>query len=123
TLLRTDQWRAAAAALAFGCWAFVAALASPERVSAIWGIFQLGTGLVFVLALFGSWGIGVLSLENGKALIERALLMAVCANALLAVAQMSTDLSALHLGLFDGRATGFYGNPVYLAALLIAGFW
>ena len=58
-LLRSDSRPAAVAALAFAAWALVSFAFSPSRTLAFWGSFLWGTGALFVLALVGSWAVGV----------------------------------------------------------------
>ncbi len=122
-LYRTELRRSALVATAFGAWCVVSALASPVPSVAIWGLYGIGTGLVFVLALIGAWAIGACVGHRGRTLVQDALLFGVLANSALAVIQMVIPNGPGVLGLFQGRSDGFMGNPVYLAELLAGGWW
>lgn len=125
-LLRDARLRAAAGvALAFAAWAVVCALASPSPAQSFFGLWEWGTGALFVLALIGMWGIGAASGASAgdRALVVQALVVAVAVNALLALLQAAVDLGRFNLGRFDARSPGLWGNPVFLAAFLVGGFW
>lgn len=107
---------------AFVAWAALATAAANEPAQAFWGIFGLGTGLVFVLALASMYLIGRAAGRDSR-LVQQGLLVAVLANATVAIAQAIFDLSRMNYELFDGRATGLLGNPVFLGGLLSGGFW
>ena len=122
-LLRSDGRRAAVAALAFAGWAMVSFACAPHRTLAFWGSFLWGTGALFVLALVGCWAVGVAAGPRATAWIEKALLVGAAANAVVAVLQMTTDLSSFQLWRVDGRSSGFWGNPVYLSGFLVGAVW
>jgi O-antigen ligase/polysaccharide polymerase Wzy-like membrane protein/tetratricopeptide repeat protein len=121
-LVRSDARGPALAAAAFGAWALVAAATSAEQTTAFWGLFAWGTGALFVLALVGSWAVG-LSAGGSAPRIETALVAAAVVNAAVAIVQTVADLSSYHLELVDGRATGLLGNPVFLAGFAAGAFW
>lgn len=122
-LLRSDGRRAAVAALAFASWAMVSFAAAPNRTLAFWGAFLWGTGALFVLALVGCWAVGLAAGPRATAWVENALLVGAGANAVVAVLQMTTDLSSFQLWRVDGRSSGLWGNPVYLSAFLVGAVW
>lgn len=122
-LLRSDNRPAAAAALAFAAWALVAFAFSPSRTLAFWGSFLWGTGALFVLALVGSWAVGVAAGARGTFWVERGLLLGAGVNAAIAVLQMVADLSSFQLWKVDGRSSGLWGNPVYLSGFLVGAVW
>ena len=122
-LVRSDVRGPAIAAVAFAGWVLVSAAASAEHTTAFWGLFGLGTGMLFVLALVGSWAVGLASGPSGPRMVERALVAAAAVNAAVAVAQTVTDLSRYHLELVDGRAAGLLGNPVFLGGFAAGAFW
>ena len=122
-LLRSDGRRPAVAALAFAAWALVAFAWAPNRTLAFWGSFLWGTGALFVLALVGCWAIGVAAGPRATVWIEKALLVGAGANAVVAVLQMTTDLSSFQLWRVDGRSSGLWGNPVYLSGFLVGAVW
>ena len=122
-LLRSDGRRAAVAALAFAGWAILSFAWAPNRTLAFWGSFLWGTGALFVLALVGCWAVGVAAGPRATAWVEKALLVGAGANAVVAVLQMTTDLSSFQLWRVDGRSSGFWGNPVYLSGFLVGAVW
>jgi hypothetical protein len=122
-LLRTDCRSAAVAALAFAGWGLVSCTLSPDRTLAFWGSFLWGTGALFVLALVGSWAVGVGAGPRGAVWVERGLLVGAGVNATIAVLQMVADLSSFQLWRVDGRSAGLWGNPVYLSGFLIGAVW
>jgi O-antigen ligase len=122
-LLRlTVHDRAARAAIAFVGAALVSALLAHNRTIAFFGLYQWGTGWLFVLSLAGAWAIGRSVPLTSRRLVEDALLAAVLLNASVALLELVFDLSSLHLGKYGGRAPGLVGNPVHLGGLCAAGF-
>jgi O-antigen ligase len=115
--------RPALLATSFLVWALVATAAAPNPTVAFWGRYSLGTGWVFVAALVGAWTLGAAARPGAASLIERAILAACLVNAAVAFLQQLFNLSALQLGLYQGRSPGLFGNPVYLAELLAGGLW
>jgi hypothetical protein len=122
-LLRSGARRPAAAALCFAGWAALCFAVSPDRTTAFWGAFPWGTGALFVLALVGSWAVGVSAGRWASGWIERGLLVGAGVNAVVAVLQMAFDLSAFELWRFDERSPGLWGNPVFLGAFLLGAVW
>jgi O-antigen ligase len=122
-LLRSDSRPPAAAALAFAAWALLSFAFAPHRALAFWGSFLWGTGLLFVLALAGLWAVGVSAGAQGTRWVERGLLIGAGLNAGVALLQMLVDLSSYQLWTFDGRASGLWGNPVYLSGFLVGAVW
>ncbi|MHB1488011.1 MAG: O-antigen ligase family protein [Acidimicrobiales bacterium] len=115
--------RVALMATAFGLWAVISALASPEPTVAFWGVYTVGTGCIFVVALIGCWAMGASVGSRGRGLVEKALLFAVLANTAMALLQVIIPHGLGILALFQGRSDGFMGNPVYLSQLLAGGWW
>ena len=110
-------------ALGWLAWAALATLLAPSPATAVWGEYQIGTGLIFLLALGGAWAIGTRAGREGSRLIAGALLAGCTINAVLAVAEQMVDLRAFGVEVYAGRSAGLYGNPVYLAELLAGGLW
>jgi O-antigen ligase len=110
-------------ALAWLAWAIIATLLAPNPMTALWGEYGVGTGLVFLLALGGAWAIGTRAGPQARPLIANALIIGCTANAALAVAEQLVDLRAFGVAVYEGRSAGLYGNPVYLAGLLAGGLW
>ena len=109
--------------LAWAGWACLCAALAPNLTVAVWGRYGVGTGLLFVLAVLGCWVLGASVGAPAAPLVERALLVACLANAGVAVLQQFVDLSPYGLALYGGRSAGLFGNPVYLAELLVGGLW
>lgn len=122
-MIRTDSRRVALLALAFVAWSGVAALTAVNRGTAFWGQFSWGTGWLFVLAVVGAWAIGCTGGARGRHLIERGLVVSLMANAVVCFLQLALKLDAYGLPLKDNRATGLFGNPVFVAAFLAGGIW
>jgi O-Antigen ligase len=122
-LLRTSLRIPALLGLAFAAWATLSTLVSPDRAMALWGEWLWGTGLLFVLALVGMWGIGAFAGRRGAQLIEGGLVLAAAINALVALTETMINLTSIDLGPFAGRAVGLWGNPVWLGAFLAGALW
>ncbi len=103
-------------------WAALATALAPQPVVALFGVYRIGTGLVFLAAVGGAWAIGARA-AGGARLIANALLLGCAANALVGLVSVLVDLSAFGVAPAGGRAVGFFGNSVYLAELLCGGLW
>jgi hypothetical protein len=118
-LLRSERRAAAIAALAFLAVAALATIASPDRTSALFGLYNSGTGLVFVAALVGAWALGA-SVAPDDALVRRALLGGILFSCAVAILQSVVDLGLPAL-VANGRASGLAGNAVHLGTIAVAG--
>ena len=108
----------AVAAVAFVAVAALSTALSPAVESAVVGVYQVGTGLVFVACLAGVWALGTCVSERGRQVLVSAIIAAAVVNAGVALAQQLVGLSAIPS---DGRqATGLMGNPVFLGAMSVA---
>ena len=112
--------RAAIAFLLIGC---ASAALSANRTTAIFGLYNQGTGLLFMASLAGAWAIGRSIRPEARPLIEVALVVSVLVNVGIALLAAVVDLSALSLTLSDpsGRSNALAGNPVYLGMLTVLG--
>lgn len=108
-------------ALAFVGVAAASAAAAGNRTVAVFGLYNWGTGFIFVASLAGAYALGAALDARGRWLLERAVVAGLLVNAAVAVPEMLTDLSVFQLGLFDGRSPGLLGNPVFLGGLVAAG--
>ncbi|HEX3541915.1 MAG TPA: O-antigen ligase family protein [Acidimicrobiales bacterium] len=121
---RGQQPLAARAAIAFLLVGAASALLSPNPTTAVFGLYNQGTGLLFMASLSSAWAIGsCVSLES-RPLIERALIVGVVINAVVAVvACLLPPASSAASNWFDpsGRVQALAGNPVHLAALAVLG--
>ncbi len=111
----------ARAALVFVGVAGISTLFADNHTTAVFGLYNWGTGLIFVMALAGSWAIGVSLDENGRKDVTKALLAGVLVNVVFALLEMVGDLSSFELARYDGRSIGLMGNPVHLGAIAAAG--
>lgn len=115
---RTLTRAPALAAVALVVVAAVSTALSPAVESAIVGVYQLGTGLVFVVCLAGAWALGTCISGTGRETLVSAIVAAAVVNATVAIMQQLIGLSAVPA--FGVFATGLMGNPIYLAALGVA---
>ncbi len=112
---------AARAALTFLGVATLSTLLADNHTTAVFGLYNWGTGLIFVVALAGAWAIGVSLDESGRGDVTKALLAGVLVNVVFALLEMVGDLSSFELARYDGRSIGLMGNPVHLGAIAAAG--
>jgi len=109
----------ALAAIVFVAIAAASAANSDAVVSAIVGLYNQGTGLVFVAALAGVWALGTLVDDGGRPLVEQAIVAGAVVNAVVAAAQQTVGLSS-SVPAFGTHASGLLGNPVFLGAVCVA---
>jgi len=120
-LLRSDARRPALAAAAFLLVAAVAAGFSPQPALSLFGLYDWGTGLVFVAVLVGAWALGATLDARGAASVEVALISGILVNAVVALVQGGIATNATPFTRYEGRAAGLLGNPVQLGALMLGG--
>ena len=119
-LLRTGVRPAALAALAFLSVAAVSTASSDDVRQATFGLYNVGTGLVFVLALVGCWALGASVTTGGRRSVVVGLVAGTGLSCAVGALQLVVDLGVPFLGSPEGgRATGLAGNPVHLAALAL----
>ncbi len=111
-----ERW-AARALLAWLAVGLVSALASQRPGLAVVGLFNQGTGWLFMAVLGGAWAIGTAVGRPGRRLVGTALVTGAVANAVVAVGQMTVGLGRVGLPGYGGQADGFLGNPVFLGGL------
>ena len=120
-LLRTELRRATLAALVFLLVASLSAASSDDVSQAVFGLYNWGTGLLFIWCLVGVWALGASVTEAGRKRVVLGLVTGIGISAAVGVLQVVVDLGVPFLGSpVDDRATGFAGNPVHLAALALA---
>jgi O-antigen ligase len=115
--------RAAIVAVAFLAAASLATVLSPSPRLSLVGLYNDGTGLLFVGVVIGAWALGRRLSPRATRLLGSVVLAGAVANAVMAWLQMSSSFG--NDGLFqryDGRAPGFLGNPVHVSALLVGAF-
>src|SRR5271166_1650467 len=82
------------------------------------GPFQQPTGWAFMVAVAGCWALGTGLGDPERRLVETALIAGAIVNAVVAILQVLVGLGPLDLPSYGGQATGTFGNPVFLGALL-----
>jgi hypothetical protein len=110
----------AIAALVFVVVATLSAFTSKAVGSAIVGLYQQGTGLIFVLALAGVWALATTAGDAGRPRVEVAIIVGAVANAAVAVVQQTVGFTSTVLDGSNIFASGLAGNPVFFAALCAA---
>ncbi len=101
----------------------ISTLCSDNAAMSFWGTAYWGAGLLFAFAGVGVWALGASAGARGALMIERAILVGVAINAIVAVVQMFADLSKFGLANFGAQPTGLVGQPVQLGVLLLGGIW
>jgi hypothetical protein len=119
--VRTKARPAALAAVAFLVIAALATALSGQPALSVVGPYNWGTGLLFVGLLVGAWSLGASLGEGDVPLIEKALLVGIGVNAVVAIVQGAVALEIAPFTRYEGRAAGLLGNPVHLATLCVAG--
>jgi hypothetical protein len=115
-VLARDGDRAARAGAVFLALALLAALVAGTPLA--WaGFFFSMTAAVFVAGVVGSWAIGRSLPADAMGALRAGVLAGAAVNAGIAVLQGVTSLDAFDISLYDQRATGLFGNPVFLGAL------
>lgn len=118
SLLRTGLRRATLAALAFLVAASISTALSDDVSQAVFGLYNAGTGLIFIFCLVGVWALGASVTDAGRRRIVLGLVAGIGISAAVGVAQVVVDLGVPILGsLVGSRSSGLAGNPVHLAAL------
>jgi len=115
----SEVW-AARLAIGFVVAGVVSAIVSTSPTLATFGLYQHGTGWIFMALLAGWWALGTGFGPADRHLLETALVAGAVVNAILAILQQLFGLSGLGLEGLDGQPDGFMGNPVFMAALLAA---
>jgi O-antigen ligase len=120
---RGEKPLAARAAVAFLLVGLVSAILSHNHTTAFFGLYNQGTGLLFMAGLAAAWAIGRSIRPDARPLVERALIIGVLVNVGVALVASIVDLSSLSANFFDesGRSSALAGNPVHLGALAVLG--
>jgi hypothetical protein len=115
--------RAAIAGTAFLVAAALATLLSPSPRLALVGLYNDGTGLLFVAVVVGAWALGRRLSPRAVRLLGSVVLACAVANAVMCWMQMSTVVGdGIVFARVAGRAPGLLGNPVHVSALLVGAF-
>lgn len=102
-------------------WAGASALASPQPILSIIGLYNWGTGLLFIACLAACFALAARAGERSRTWTEVAVIAGAAINALVAVVQLAGVVDAFPFRLDGGRAAGLLGNPVHLGAAGAAG--
>src|SRR5436305_716520 len=111
-LLRSDARLPALAAVGFVAVAALATAVSPQPILSLFGVYNWGTGLLFVVALVAAWALGASVDAPGVEVVERALIAAILINAAVALVQGAFALNVEPFTRYEGRAAGLMSNPV-----------
>jgi O-antigen ligase len=112
---------AARLAGAFVVVALISALLSAAPGIAMVGLYQQGTGWVFVAGLAGCWALGTRLGERAQSLLQLLIIFGALANAIIAVLQLTVGLDSFGLPLYSGSLTdGLQANPFEFGALMAA---
>jgi len=114
------QDRAAVAAVGFLGVAALATVVSPAPQLALLGLYDLGTGLLFVGACVAAWALGRTLSPRGRHVLVLVLVATTAVNALVAWFQTALPAPMEMLEPFQGRAAALLGNPVHVTALGVA---
>ncbi len=114
--------RASIAATIFLTIAAMATVLSPAPLMSLVGLYNHGTGLLFIAAVVGMWAIGRRLSTTAARHLEVVLIGAATLNAVMMWIQNSRAFHGDVFTLVDGRPPGLLGNPVHSAALLLGGF-
>jgi hypothetical protein len=108
--------------LVFVAVAGLATLLSPAPGLALLGLYNQGTGWLYVAAVVGMWALGRRWSDAGARGLGTAILAAACVNAAMAWLQVSGNFSGDLFTLVDGRPPALLGNPVHASALFLGAF-
>lgn len=111
---------AAIALSAWVTWAVLATIASNDPVTATVGVYNWGTGLLFVVCMAATWALAIAAEEAARRAMTLAVLGGALVNAVAAAVQVTGIMSVFPFETDGGRAAGFLGNPVHLGAVCIA---
>ncbi len=117
-----DRDRASIAAIVFLAIAALATIISPTPLMSLVGLYNHGTGLLFVAGVVGMWALGRRFSTTAVAHLELVLIGAATLNAVVMWIQNSRAFNGDVFTLVDGRPPGLLGNPVHAAALLLGAF-
>lgn len=110
---------AARMASLFVFFGLVSALFSKAPGIALVGLYQQGTGWVFIAGVAGCWALSTRLGEKARELFQTLIVFAAIANAVVAIVQLTGKLNNLGLPLYSGvLPDGLQSNPFELGALM-----
>ncbi|MEP6623045.1 MAG: O-antigen ligase family protein [Acidimicrobiia bacterium] len=113
---------ASIAGLVFVAVAGLSTLVSPAPGLALFGLYNHGTGLLFVAAVVAMWALGRRWSDVGARVFGSAVLVGAGVNAAMAWLQVSENYTGDLFALIDGRPPALLGNPVHASALFLGAF-
>lgn len=119
-LARSPRPGAARAALGLLGVATASTLTSGDFTTSVFGLYQWGTGLLFIAAVTGAWAIGASLSPEGRRAVRRGLSAGCLLTAGVGVGQLLVPDLLYGLPTIEDRATGLTGNPVYFGGLVAA---
>lgn len=115
-----EMW-AARAAVGFVVAAALATIGASRPLLAVVGLYQQGTGLVFVASIAGCWAVGTIVGPDDRRILITAIIAGAVVNSVVGILQVAVGLQYIGLPLYQGvQADGLLTNPVHLGALLAA---
>jgi hypothetical protein len=118
---RSEHQSAARAALVFLVIGLLSAALSAVPAVGFFGLYQWGTGWLFLVASMGMWALGLQVRAAGRELLRHALVLATLVNVVIGIVQVTANVAVN--GLNDAnnahQAYGLMGNPVFLEGLLL----
>lgn len=111
--------RSAIAGLVFVGVAAASTILSPSPMLSLVGMYNHGTGWLFVAAVVGMWALGRRLSVAGAERLAWVLLGAAFVNAAMVWLQSSRTVNGDLFTLVDGRPPGLLGNPVHATALFL----
>src|SRR5947209_2273232 len=120
-LVGSDARPTALAAMAFIAVAALATALCPQPILSLFGLYNWGTGLLFVAALVGAWALGASVDRRGVDVVGNALIAGILVNAVVAIVQGALALDVAPFTRYEGRAAGLLSNPVHPATLTAGG--
>lgn len=112
-----DGHAGARLAIAFVAVAGISTLLADRPLLALLGVYNWGTGWLFLLAVAGCWALGTSLSGPGRRVLASALMLGAGVNAGAAWLQagLSLPIDAIDPG--GSRSAGLLGNPVHLGAI------
>ena len=115
-----EAW-AARSAIALVVVACASTLGAVRPLLAVVGLYQEGTGLLFVAAIAGCWALGTILGRNDRRIVVTAIIAGGIVNAVVGILQVGVGLENVGLPLnMGGAADGLLTNSVHFGALLAA---
>lgn len=116
----TSELWAARLAIAFVVSGLISVAMAARPTLALVGLYQHGTGWLFIAGVAGFWALGTGLGDTERRLLELALIFGALANSVLTVFQQLFGLGGIGLEGLAGQPDGVLGNPVLYGGLAAA---